>query len=950
MFRNRLLTLFALFLLVAFGVQAASGAQFGAGTDDVPVTQWVSVNGELPTSYAEWAAQQPPAAPDHVELMMETPPPSVEPPAAVGKVALIINSSIYNQLSGEIATWQADLQNEGWTVSVYSSTFSQPNALRSFLAGIANLKGAVLVGSFPVPWYENHNQPDGWPSTEEFPIDLYYMDLDGTWANSDGDSLFDGHSGDKAPEIWVGRLTAGNLPALGGEIALLRNYLHKNHAYRTGQVSADDSALLYVDDDWEWWASTWGDDMRQAYGAVTTYSDINTTRATHYRGQLQMSYDIVQVHVHSSAWHHSFKFNNGQSWESMWQTEVSALDPRAYFYNLFACSGSRYTESDYMAGHYVFAPTYGLGAVSSSKTGGMLSYDYFYNALGRDKIMGAAFREWFELVGISNKEWYYGMNWIGDPTLSVESNQTVTDWTGVNIGDVVSGGSTVNGTTINLNATDGDIWSTADGLRYVYKSGSGDQTFIAQLTNWNPGGVNSAKTGLMLRASTDPGAPEYTIHVTGSARAIRVKVRTASGGSTTNTNGPTSSSLPLWLKLVKSGNTVTGYYSTNGSNWTAVGGAQTLNGIGSSFLYGMAVASNSPSAQASATYVLSGGTTPTITGFSPTTGGPGTLVTINGTNLGTATGVTFNGTAASFAIVSATQLQANVPSGATTGPIGVTSPGGTATSATNFVVPGQVLNEVYVGAAKSGTVAGIAFTGADILHYTRAGNSWEMLFDASDVGLNGNVSAFTFLPNGSILMSLVANATLPGVGAVTPMDVIRFVPTQLGNNTVGFFEWYFDGSDVGLSARTEKIDAISYFQTAAGSQRLRISTTGTATVTDVDGGSLTAQDEDILLFVISSPGATTVGHWATSLHLDGSLIPGLAAEDVNGYGHDGVNEAKYLLISGTFNVAGAAGNAKSVVRLTPDDSAPGGYLATIVPWLASGATFPANLDGLEIVR
>ncbi len=278
------------------------------------------------------------------------------------------------------------------------------------------------------------------------------------------------------------------------------------------------------------------------------------------------------------------------------------------------------------------------------------------------------------------------------------------------------------------------------------------------------------------------------------------------------------------------------------------------------------------------------------------------------------------------------------------------TPGGTATSATNFVVPGQGLNEVYVGAAKSGTVAGIPFTGADILHYTRANNTWEMLFDASDVGLNGNVSAFTFLPNGSILMSLVANATLPGVGAVTPMDIIRFIPTQLGNNTVGSFQWYFDGSDVGLSASTEKIDAISYFQTTAGSQRLRISTSGVATVTDVDGGSLTAQDEDILLFIISSPGATTVGHWATSLHLDGSLIPGLAAEDVNGYGHDGVNEAKYLLISGTFNVAGAAGNAKSVLKLTPDDTAPGGYQATIVPWLASGATFPANLDGLEIVR
>ena len=528
--------------------------------------------------------------------------------------------------------------------------------------------------------------------------------------------------------------------------------------------------------------------------------------------------------------------------------------------------------------------------------------------------------------------------------------ESLSGWNGTNIGDVVSGGSTVDGSTISLSATDGDFWSTADGLRYVYKSGSGDQTFIAQLTNWNAGGVGSAKTGLMVRASTDPGAPQYTIHVTGPSRAIKVKVRTASGASTTNINGPGSSALPMWFKLVKSGNTVTGYYSANGSSWTAVGGAQTLNGIGSTFLYGMAVASNSQSVQASATYALSGGTTPTITGFSPTTGGPGTLVTINGTNLGAATGVTFNGTAASFAIVSATQLQANVPNGATTGPISVVTPSGAATSAANFVVPGQGLNEVYVGAAKSGTVAGIPFTGADILHYTRASNTWAMLFDASDVGLNGNVSAFTFLPNGTILMSLVANATLPGVGAVTPMDVIQFVPTQLGNNTVGSFQWYFDGSDVGLAASTEKIDALSYFQTAAGSQRLRISTTGTATVTDDEGGSLTAHDEDILLFVISSPGATTVGHWSTNLHLDGTLIPGLAAEDVNGYGHDGVTEGKYLLISGTFNVAGAAGNGKSVVRLTPDDTAPGGYQATIVPWLASGATFPANLDGLEIVR
>ena len=136
-------------------------------------------------------------------------------------------------------------------------------------------------------------------------------------------------------------------------------------------------------------------------------------------------------------------------------------------------------------------------------------------------------------------------------------------------------------------------------------------------------------------------------------------------------------------------------------------------------------------------------------------------------------------------------------------------PSGTATSATNFTIAGQTVDEVYISASANGTVAGIAYTGADILHYDRAGNAWAMTFDASDVGLNVNVGSFTFLPDGSILLALAANATLPGVGKVTTMDVVRFVPSQLGPDTVGYFQWYFDGSDVGLSTTAEKMPLAS---------------------------------------------------------------------------------------------------------------------------------------------
>jgi hypothetical protein len=79
-------------------------------------------------------------------------------------------------------------------------------------------------------------------------------------------------------------------------------------------------------------------------------------------------------------------------------------------------------------------------------------------------------------------------------------------------------------------------------------------------------------------------------------------------------------------------------------------------------------------------------TAPAISGFTPTTGPPGTTVTINGSGFTGTSSVTFNGTAASFTSVSDTQVTAVVPSGATSGPISVTTPGGSATSTTSFTV------------------------------------------------------------------------------------------------------------------------------------------------------------------------------------------------------------------------------------------------------------------------
>ena len=78
--------------------------------------------------------------------------------------------------------------------------------------------------------------------------------------------------------------------------------------------------------------------------------------------------------------------------------------------------------------------------------------------------------------------------------------------------------------------------------------------------------------------------------------------------------------------------------------------------------------------------------TPTVGSFTPSSGPVGTSVTINGTGLTQATKVAFNGVAASFTVNSDLKITAVVPAGATTGKIVVTTPGGSAASATSFTV------------------------------------------------------------------------------------------------------------------------------------------------------------------------------------------------------------------------------------------------------------------------
>jgi len=74
---------------------------------------------------------------------------------------------------------------------------------------------------------------------------------------------------------------------------------------------------------------------------------------------------------------------------------------------------------------------------------------------------------------------------------------------------------------------------------------------------------------------------------------------------------------------------------------------------------------------------------PTVSMLQPASGPVGASVVVTGTNLTGASALSFNGMAATYTVNSSTQITATVPSGATTGKVSVTTPGGSASSASS---------------------------------------------------------------------------------------------------------------------------------------------------------------------------------------------------------------------------------------------------------------------------
>lgn len=229
------------------------------------------------------------------------------------------------------------------------------------------------------------------------------------------------------------------------------------------------------------------------------------------------------------------------------------------------------------------------------------------------------------------------------------------------------------------------------------------------------------------------------------------------------------------------------------------------------------------------------------------------------------------------------------------------------------------INDIFVGTNLGGTVGGIHFSDVDIMALDMDTGTWSKFFEGKDVNVSTNLTGFTFEPGNCLLMAFDGNEKKLGLGFIKPHDILKFCPTSLGTTTTGTFSVYFDGSDVGISAAGEKLDALERLPDG----RLLLSTKGDFKVKDAADNWLQGRDEDILIFTPSSLGVNTIGTFA--MYLDGSEFPGLKTEDVTGIYYNPLNGDLHITVMGDYTVGGVPGDSNDVIILRPDGG--GGYNA-----------------------
>ena len=173
-------------------------------------------------------------------------------------------------------------------------------------------------------------------------------------------------------------------------------------------------------------------------------------------------------------------------------------------------------------------------------------------------------------------------------------------WVSEDIGSPLIGGSSSisSSNVVTINASGADIWGTSDQFHFAYVRVTGNVDILLRVDSV-PATSTWAKVGVMIRASLAANSA-HAFSLVSYSRGLAFQRRPTTGGDSVNTAGEAAAA-PRWVRLIRLGNVVTAYSSSDGVNWTAIA-SDTIQ-LGSTAYVG--IAATSKNALVSGQFVVS---------------------------------------------------------------------------------------------------------------------------------------------------------------------------------------------------------------------------------------------------------------------------------------------------------------------------------------------------------
>jgi sugar lactone lactonase YvrE len=337
---------------------------------------------------------------------------------------------------------------------------------------------------------------------------------------------------------------------------------------------------------------------------------------------------------------------------------------------------------------------------------------------------------------------------------------------------------------------------------------------------------------------------------------------------------------------------------------------------------------------------------PTVTGFTPISAPAGTSVQITGTGLANTTEVKFNGVDAVFNVASDQLLNATVPTNATTGPISVQTPGGTATTSVVFgivsvpilesisPVAGIIGSTVHLNGANLSSVTRVTFNGVQASFVVF---SDQLIVATVPVGITTGLVTVE-APAGTAKSGInFVLAAAPTISSFSPTHGLPGTVVQLGGT--GFTaasEVTFAGTEAQFAALSDGVITAILPVGAA---------TGPITV-QTPGGTASSS---LSFAVVAPPTITSItptnGPAGTIVQISGTNLLGATQVSFNGVAAV-FNVASALSISATVPTNATTG---SITVETPGGSATStGSFEVIPPPVITSFTPAAGAPGVTV--